>query len=130
MTTDAYTREELLRAGEATFPERGPLCPRCGTRVPQFAELPEDAERRVLAHIHEGRLDLAVAELRRATGAPERWAKIWVQHEGKPMPHAYDGPPCPYCGEALRSASARQCLRCGMDWHDAAHPRKLGSVPL
>jgi hypothetical protein len=26
--------------------------------------------------------------------------------------------PCPYCGELLRTAFARQCRHCGMDWHD------------
>ena len=33
-----YTRDEL-EARPDTFPERGPLCPRCNTRIPQFAEL-------------------------------------------------------------------------------------------
>jgi hypothetical protein len=26
--------------------------------------------------------------------------------------------PCPYCGQRLRTASAKQCRHCGMDWHD------------
>ena len=29
------------------------------------------------------------------------------------------GPPCPYCGQALRTAFAKQCRHCGMDWHDS-----------
>jgi hypothetical protein len=26
--------------------------------------------------------------------------------------------PCPYCGEPLRTAAAKQCRHCKMDWHD------------
>ena len=26
--------------------------------------------------------------------------------------------PCPYCGEPLRTARAKQCFICGMDWRD------------
>ena len=29
------------------------------------------------------------------------------------------GPPCPYCGQALRTKFAKQCRHCGMDWHDS-----------
>ncbi len=31
----------------------------------------------------------------------------------------YPAVPCPYCGETLRTAIARQCRFCKMDWHDA-----------
>lgn len=31
-------------------------------------------------------------------------------------------PPCTYCGYALATSLAKQCLHCGMDWHDARHP--------
>jgi hypothetical protein len=31
------------------------------------------------------------------------------------------GPPCPYCGGQLRTAKAKQCRECGMDWHDPAN---------
>jgi hypothetical protein len=52
-----------------------------------------------------------------ATGAPPRFAKIWVIHEGKPQPR-FPGPPCPHCGNPLASSRARQCLHCHRDWHN------------
>ena len=36
----------------------------------------------------------------------------------RPSEQRADGLPCPYCGELLRTAFAKQCRRCGMDWHD------------
>lgn len=27
--------------------------------------------------------------------------------------------PCPYCGAVLRTIKAKQCRKCGMDWHDS-----------
>jgi hypothetical protein len=30
----------------------------------------------------------------------------------------YEAVPCPYCGERLRTILAKQCRKCGMDWHD------------
>ena len=29
---------------------------------------------------------------------------------------------CPYCEQALRSPTARQCTECGLDWHDRSAP--------
>ena len=29
------------------------------------------------------------------------------------------GPPCPYCGEPLRTPRAKQCRKCRRDWHDS-----------
>jgi hypothetical protein len=40
---------------------------------------------------------------------------VTVKHPSK---QKADGVPCPYCGELLRTAFAKQCRRCGMDWHD------------
>jgi hypothetical protein len=31
----------------------------------------------------------------------------------------WQGPPCPYCGAALRTEKAKQCFKCGMDWRDS-----------
>jgi hypothetical protein len=44
---------------------------------------------------------------------------------------ALEGPaverkPCPYCDEPLATDKARQCFRCGMDWHDPAHVVRRG----
>jgi len=27
------------------------------------------------------------------------------------------GPPCPKCGQPLRTAKAQQCFKCGAKWH-------------
>lgn len=35
-------------------------------------------------------------------------------------------PKCPYCRARLRTARARQCFRCGMDWHDPANIVRRG----
>ena len=39
--------------------------------------------------------------------APEASAEFLRQH-----------PPCPYCGQPLPTAQAKQCGPCGADWHD------------
>ena len=36
--------------------------------------------------------------------------------------------PCPYCGAALRTAKAKQCFACGMDWHDPTNVIRRGGV--
>lgn len=37
--------------------------------------------------------------------------------------------PCPYCGESLRTVNARQCRKCGMDWHDPNNITRLKVRP-
>lgn len=33
--------------------------------------------------------------------------------------------PCPYCEKPLRTATAKQCPHCLMDWHDSSNPKKI-----
>ena len=117
MGSDAYSRDELIAAGDR-LPERGPLCHECGMRIPRFAELGEAEERRVRQLIRQQRPLMAMAELRSATGCPVSWAKLWVQHDGRAKP-AREPAPCPYCGKPLRTSLARQCRFCLRDWHDS-----------
>jgi hypothetical protein len=120
MDGPAYTRAEVL-ASDGGFQNRGPLCERCRTRIPQFAELTTRDRERVLELIRDKQFNLAMRELGAATGCNERWAKIWVLHSGRPHPR-FDGPPCPHCGKSLASSQAKQCLYCHADWHGAANP--------
>jgi hypothetical protein len=119
-----YTRAELATAGG--WPDRGPHCPHCNQRIPQFAELSEADERRVRELMRQFRWIMAVIELRAATGCPEHWAKLWVEHRGRPQPDWRKPAPCPYCGELLRSSLAKQCPHCRRDWHDPLHIGWLG----
>jgi hypothetical protein len=118
-----YTRKELQALPDG-FPERGPICPRCRTRIPQFAELSSSDEFRIKSLISNGQKLLAMAELEAATGCPKRFAKIWVLHSGRPDSVGTSAP-CPYCGGALVTALARQCKHCFMDWHDPENPYNL-----
>src|SRR5689334_1426134 len=105
-----YTRAELEVAGERA-PDRGLYCPKCGTLIPQFAELSDSDAHRVRTLIMKGQQSLAMKELSSATGCPILWAKVWVTHSGKPC-LVYPGPPCPRCGQPTRTARAKQCPHC------------------
>jgi hypothetical protein len=125
MTDAPYTLEEVLAAGDS-FPDRGLLCHRCQTKIPQFRDLSKQDENRIRQMIRENRRIMAIAELRAATGCPLRWAKIWVYHEGRPKPLENGSAPCPYCGMPLRTSLAKQCRYCRRDWHDAENVVRLG----
>jgi len=118
-----YTRKEL-EARPDTFPERGPVCPRCKTRIPQFADLSSLDEFRIKKLISQNQRILATVELEAATGCSKRFAKIWVLHSGRPDSVGTTAP-CPYCGGQLVTALAKQCRHCFMDWHDPDNPYNL-----
>jgi hypothetical protein len=111
------------------WPARGPYCPHCNQRIPQFAELSEADERRVRELIRQFRWIMAITELRAATECPLHWAQLWVEHRGRPQPDRHKPTPCPYCGEPLRSSLAKQCRHCRRDWHDPERLRWLGQPP-
>lgn len=117
MNADAYTREELARVDYSNSPDRGPLCPCCGIRIPVFADISPDTEREIR------KFDFSAQKraVRKMTGCSIGWAKIWVLHPDGPRQRVM-GPPCPYCGKELFTTQTKQCLQCGWDWHDPSHP--------
>jgi len=126
MSDTPYTRQEMLTIGSA-LPERGPVCPKCGVHIPQFAELSDSDATRIRRLITNQRPAMAMQELHSATGCPIAWAKIWVQHRGSPDAVGTTAP-CPYCGKPLITALAKQCRYCLMDWHDPQKPKKLAAA--
>lgn len=123
-----YTRAELLAVGDS-LPARGRVCPGCHQILPRFADLTPEVEMRMRQLSLEGRKIMAVQELIAATGCSLKWAQIWVTHPTGPDLHEKTGkgPDCYYCGKALRSPLACQCVECGMDWHDLRKVIRLGS---
>lgn len=119
----AYTCAEMQRVIDEP-PTRGPVCPKCGAHIPQFVELNDSDRFRILKLICENRNAMATQELVAATRCPISWAKIWVIHSGRPDAIGTTAP-CPYCGKQLKTALAKQCQHCNMDWHDEEHPRLL-----
>jgi hypothetical protein len=116
MNETPYSREEVRAAGNA-FPERGLVCQKCKTIIPQFRDLSEKDKTRILTLIRDNRKIMAIWELRAATGCSIIWGKIWVEHSGKPEPLENEILPCPYCGKPLRTSLAKQCRYCLKDWH-------------
>ena len=123
----AYTKDELIRLVVDALPTRGPHCPKCGAVIPQFADLTDKDEARIPQMICEGRKMMAIHEIRSITLCPVSWAKIWVLHSGRPDAVGTTTP-CPYCAKPLKTALAKQCPHCNMDWHDAEHPKRLGTA--
>ena len=66
-----YSRREVLATTHLP-PDRGPLCPTCGSRIPQFEELVGESELRVRHLIEGGRNIEAIKELQRVTSCPWR----------------------------------------------------------
>jgi hypothetical protein len=122
---EAYSREEIRALAKDALPLRGEVCPKCQQHIPQFAELTQKDEARIRQLIRDQRKIVAVQELKAITHCPLSWAKMWVAHSGRA-----DGvgttAPCPYCGKPLKTALAKQCPHCNMDWHDPKNPKQLG----
>src|SRR5262249_5400227 len=126
---DSYSRAEVLALGQA-FPTRGPLCHKCGLRIPEFADLNSADCRRVRALIRQGRKIMATRELQTITGCSLRWATLWVHHAGRPLA-LRPGPPCPFCRLPLKNSRAQLCHRCMADLHgDPARDPDEARVPL
>jgi hypothetical protein len=121
-----YSRKEIEEFGDG-FPNRGRYCPKCKTYIPVFEDLRDTEKHRIRKLILSNQKMMAIAELKTITGCSERWAKIWVNHSGRPTPE-YPGPPCPYCGKELRTSLAKQCPHCLMQWRDPNNPKKIGGT--
>jgi hypothetical protein len=65
--------------------------------------------------IHQGDPLPAISQLQEATGLPWGECSTWVKAR---MPRPQPPIPCPFCGKLLKTQKAKQCLECGMDWHD------------
>jgi hypothetical protein len=100
------------------------FCVKCQTEIPELRDAPSGTESRIRLLLVDGRTMMAMSELRSATGWSEEWAKVWVAHRGYPCDLDGDAP-CPYCGEPLRTAYARQCRHCHRDWHDPNNVKVL-----
>jgi hypothetical protein len=123
-----YTKSDLQKLPLDANPSRGEWCPCCNVVIPDFADLTEKDKSRILSLIRDNRMIAAIAELKNATGCPLSWAKIWVHHGGKANA-ARSTAPCPYCGKPLKTALAKQCPHCNMDWHNPDKPKRLGAIP-
>jgi hypothetical protein len=122
---DAYSREELDSVGDE-LPAKGPICPKCQQHIPQFVDLSDTDRFRIKQLILSGQNALATQELRATVHCPITWAKLWVTHSGHPDAVGTSAP-CPYCGKKLKTALAKQCPHCNMDWHDPDKPIRLGT---
>jgi hypothetical protein len=105
MPSDGYTKEEFV-AGVPDWPDRGVQCERCRTTIPKLLDLSAETRRAVLDPREEGDSVGPMRLLEKETGAPPRYAKIWVLHEGVSHPR-FSGPPCPSCGGALASEARK-----------------------
>ena len=84
MVEHPYTREELAAIGDE-WPTRGVWCPHCNHHIPQFAELTAAEKVRITYLCLQSQPTLATAELQAATGCPQHWAELWIDHIGRPI---------------------------------------------
>jgi hypothetical protein len=120
-SADIYTHDDLAAVSDQDWPNRGQYCPKCENHIPVFASIDAPTERTIRAIADSS---VQMATVRRITGCPLHWAKIWVAHPDGPHRMFGDNyaPPCPKCGKQLRTALAKQCLECGADWHSKPSP--------
>ncbi len=112
----AHPSSETSAAAAAA--EDGPVCGCCGQRIPQFRSLSAADAKRILAL----RAPAAEQALRKLVGCTRGEAMRWVRHGGKALPWP-SGRICQFCAGFLRSATAKQCFTCGIDWHDPTQLR-------
>jgi hypothetical protein len=114
-----YFKRDLLEVVDEP-PWMGKPCFHCGSRIPRFLDLEGEDRGRIRRLVASGEEDEAVNLLVNLMGCPREWALIWITHPVGPRrpAHLWVGPPCPRCARPLRTRLARQCLECGLDWHD------------
>ena len=107
----------LRRRARSSRWKRSRHCPRCNMEIPEFPEL-SDEQRIALRHaIDSGGAIAAIKRLREIVGCDLATANLWVFHRGIAGGGHEPLAPCPYCGQPLRSAAAKQCRFCKRDWH-------------
>jgi hypothetical protein len=118
-----YFKRDLLEVVDE-LPMMGRPCYHCGVRIPKFLDLETEDHYRIYKLARSSSEDAAVDELVKVMGCPREWARLWVTHPFGPKRPArvWVGPPCVRCGRPLRTRLARQCLECGLDWHDHDEP--------
>jgi hypothetical protein len=107
-----------------TRPARAP-CQHCGKVVVPPHDLDPLAEAELVKLIPQSPIEV-IRRLVADFGWTIVEGKDWVSHF-VPVRSGIK-PLCPWCGHPLPSALAKQCLSCGMDWHDADHVCR-GSEP-
>lgn len=85
----------------------------------KLRRLPIRVETEVIDLINSGDPAAAMLKMAEETGLPMEDCQIWVKHHiCSPGPLPMIPVRCPYCGRMLMTDKAKQCLVCGMDWHD------------
>ena len=88
-------------------------------------DMPKPLEEEISQMIADGRRGRAARRIEDVMGWPFPDCIDWTLARFPP-PAPPPIPPCHYCGELLKMNLAKQCLACGMDWHDPNNVRRLG----